>query len=180
MTAAEQQQQMDIKEACQQKVLWGEKKKHSHEKQCKYYKDRTSHLFVYQWTWVVHRVQGQSGSDVYPQMLHVTLNDSAKKKARPLLSSRAHCPNTYPLPFSIMMTLPLSHLAPDQPVKQWQRKSPFLSSQRTVPLALQGDGEHWSGISVWKRQNKERQTQRKRVITALKIESAQSGDIQCV
>lgn len=103
-----------------------------------------------------------------------------KKKARPLLSSRAHCPNTYPLPFSIMMTLPLSHLAPDQPVKQWQRKSPFLSSQRTVPLALQGDGEHWSGISVWKRQNKERQTQRKRVITALKIESAQSGDIQCV
>lgn len=46
-----------------------------------------------------------------------------------------------------VMTVPLSHLAPVQPVKQWQRKSPFLSSQRTVPLALHGEGEHWSGIS---------------------------------
>lgn len=44
--------------------------------------------------------------------------------------------------------LPFSQLAPAQPVKQWQRKSPFLSSQRTVPLGLQGDGEHWSGIST--------------------------------
>lgn len=44
-------------------------------------------------------------------------------------------------------TLPSSQAAPVQPVKQWQRKSPFLSSQRTVPMALQGEGEHWSGIS---------------------------------
>lgn len=51
-------------------------------------------------------------------------------------------------------TVPLSHLAPVQPVKQWHRKSPFLSSQRTVPLSLQGEGEHWSGIS-----NKDRQMQ---------------------
>lgn len=43
--------------------------------------------------------------------------------------------------------VPLSHFWPDHPVKQWQRNSPFLSSQRTVPLGLQGDGEHWSGIS---------------------------------
>lgn len=49
------------------------------------------------------------------------------------------------------MTLPCSHLAPAQPVKQWQRKSPFLSSQRTVPPGWQGDGEHWSGISLNRR-----------------------------
>lgn len=47
-----------------------------------------------------------------------------------------------------VMTVPFSHLAPAQPVKQWHRKSPFLSSQRTVPLGLQGDGEHWSGMSA--------------------------------
>lgn len=45
------------------------------------------------------------------------------------------------------LTVPFSHLVPVQPVKQWHRKSPFLSSQRTIPLGLQGDGEHWSGMS---------------------------------
>lgn len=54
------------------------------------------------------------------------------------------------------MTLPVSHLAPAQPVKQWQRKSPFLSSQRTVPPGWQGDGEHWSGISLNRRKERGR------------------------
>lgn len=55
------------------------------------------------------------------------------------------------------MTLPFSHLAPAQPVKQWQRKSPFLSSQRTVPPGWQGDGEHWSGISANRRKERARE-----------------------
>lgn len=65
-----------------------------------------------------------------------------------------HAQLSSPLPTG--MTLPFSHLAPAQPVKQWQRKSPFLSSQRTVPPGWHGDGEHWSGISFNRRKERER------------------------
>lgn len=91
------------------------------------------------------------------------------KKIQPLLSSSTQCPTIYPLSLSIVMTIPFSHLAPAQPVKQWQRKSPFLSSQRTVPLALQGEGEHWSGISLSVRKQRQTDAEKRRVITALKF-----------
>lgn len=88
----------------------------------------------YQWTG-----QGFAVRAKVTVMTFALMYQNDRAKIQPLLSSRTQ--------LSIMMTVPFSHVAPVQPVKQWQRKSPFLSSQRTVPLGLQGLGEHWLGIS---------------------------------
>lgn len=108
---------------------------------------------------------------IYPEMLDVTLNDGAK--IQPLLSSSTECPPIYMSSLTChAMTVPFSHLAPVQPVKQWHRKSPFLSSQRTVPLALQGEGEHWSGISTSERKANTDRYRGRKSYYCFKIESA--------
>lgn len=53
--------------------------------------------------------------DIYPETLDMTLNDCAK--IQPLLSSSTQYLTTYSLSL-FMMTVPFSHLAPVQPVKQ--------------------------------------------------------------
>lgn len=104
---------------------------------------------------VIHLESSAEETRFHPFRCPVTGEDKHQGHTGPCCGTQCStrgCPRHRPR----RMTLPVSHLAPAQPVKQWQRKSPFLSSQRTVPPGWQGDGEHWSGISLNRRKERGR------------------------